>query len=866
MEIARLQAVITADATQFNRTMAGVDAKGKQVAQGADRMAASVQGAATKIKQSNSIIKESFESVSSEIIESFGIDGDVANMLANEIVKLKASTIIAGAGVAALVVGVGYLTSALAGAASQIRTTAQLTGLTTDQVQKYQTAATAAGVKTDVFTDAITKLRDRAKEAVKGSVEIASSFQALGVNAAEAARGAGPAFERLLDILEKVPDAQTRITIAQRVLGDVSDSTLAGILALTDANGQLRDRVNEVTVAMDKQTVEGLAQINRDWNLFTAQLSNVSKRIGVETLKALEKLRDALAYDSEEAKGFVHISGQVVTQQGQVAGATNSTTAAIQNQASAVSQLTQELATVRISAVGNQVSEEIAKIAVYAKNAKEAVTTFNMALASDEGLKKVVADQKRFKENQEAINKAIDPDKAKKVARAPVDVSELNQLKKQLKEINKDLEGFQKFGSEEFKLRIDLEGARNFKNQLDEIVKMRRELGEPVAVPFPKTAAEADRELAKLKALKGMQELFARQDLNAPIREAAQAQAAAMGKVEESFNEVTRALREQSGDEVANVGAELGERFAEAMANAIKFGRSDIVDAINQITEDAKQKARLERDTKRARETTSVAESTLDRMRATIQNDLNRGIISEIEAKQRLIHAESDMRGVILQALEAEKALAIARGDAAEAARIAADIERTKGLGINVQNRLDDFKQKLGQGFDQAIDALITGSGRWQDAVKNIAVDFFNTLASEMMLAATGGKYSSIGGLLGGLAGGLLSGFFGGFGGGGGKSSLPRIAFPGGGKALGGPVMAGMPYLVGERGPEFFMPNRSGWITPANQTRQMMAGQQITVVNNFHITAPGGRVTPETQQQVAMKAGQGIQAALARNA
>lgn len=51
------------------------------------------------------------------------------------------------------------------------------------------------------------------------------------------------------------------------------------------------------------------------------------------------------------------------------------------------------------------------------------------------------------------------------------------------------------------------------------------------------------------------------------------------------------------------------------------------------------------------------------------------------------------------------------------------------------------------------------------------------------------------------------------------KSVLGAV-FPGAnipGKALGGPVGANMPYLVGERGPELFVPNTSGKIIPNNQ-------------------------------------------------
>ena len=168
------------------------------------------------------------------------------------------------------------------------------------------------------------------------------------------------------------------------------------------------------------------------------------------------------------------------------------------------------------------------------------------------------------------------------------------------------------------------------------------------------------------------------------------------------------------------------------------------------------------------------------------------------------------------------------------------------------EERFTSFKERLGQGFDDAIGALVTGSGRWQDVAKNIAVDFFNSLASEMMLAATGGKYGSLGGLLGGLVGGLFGGMFG----------------FGGKKAGGGAVAMGSGYLVGEQGPELFMPGMSGTIIPSGQTRSMMAsagGKVVNITINVPISAPAGSITPQTRQQIATQTAQAMQAALARN-
>lgn len=97
----------------------------------------------------------------------------------------------------------------------------------------------------------------------------------------------------------------------------------------------------------------------------------------------------------------------------------------------------------------------------------------------------------------------------------------------------------------------------------------------------------------------------------------------------------------------------------------------------------------------------------------------------------------------------------------------------------------------------------------------------------------------------------MVSGFFGGGGGGGGFNILSMFGLGSGGgsvplppivtRAVGGSVSSGSPYLVGENGPELFMPSRSGSIIPdtsmssngggviVNQTINVSTGVQQTV-------------------------------------
>jgi hypothetical protein len=70
----------------------------------------------------------------------------------------------------------------------------------------------------------------------------------------------------------------------------------------------------------------------------------------------------------------------------------------------------------------------------------------------------------------------------------------------------------------------------------------------------------------------------------------------------------------------------------------------------------------------------------------------------------------------------------------------------------------------------------------------------------------------------------------GGGGGGGGGSGVPQFAH-----AMGGYELAGQPYLVGEAGPELFIPDTNGRIIPNNELSDYATG---AVINNYNLTMP----------------------------
>jgi phage-related minor tail protein len=85
----------------------------------------------------------------------------------------------------------------------------------------------------------------------------------------------------------------------------------------------------------------------------------------------------------------------------------------------------------------------------------------------------------------------------------------------------------------------------------------------------------------------------------------------------------------------------------------------------------------------------------------------------------------------------------------------------------------------------------------------------------------------------------LIAQVFGGGGGGGGGGSILGSIFGSllGGKAIGGPVQGGTPYIVGERGPELFVPNAGGGqIVPNDKLAGMGGGTALTQVT-YNINA-----------------------------
>lgn len=238
----------------------------------------------------------------------------------------------------------------------------------------------------------------------------------------------------------------------------------------------------------------------------------------------------------------------------------------------------------------------------------------------------------------------------------------------------------------------------------------------------------------------------------------------------------------------------------------------------------------------------------LDKQIEGVKNTTNMSVDAQLAATDKLMERRKKLLDLYHQAQDAEaagevKQIDLLSGFVKEIDSAIASLNNFKDTAVTLpevivpklndielgfkswSNSLPDINTNLQnltkQGLDGMTDALtagITGAANFADAMKSMAKSVVDSLIKMLVQKYIVDK-----------AFGAITGFFGG-----------GSATPASGKAIGGSVQAGQPYMVGERGPELFVPNSQGSIVPngnlgggggvvVNQTINVSTGVQQTV-------------------------------------
>lgn len=149
---------------------------------------------------------------------------------------------------------------------------------------------------------------------------------------------------------------------------------------------------------------------------------------------------------------------------------------------------------------------------------------------------------------------------------------------------------------------------------------------------------------------------------------------------------------------------------------------------------------------------------------------------------------------------------------------------------------------------DIIADNLINGFDKGAKGILKAFADMIVQLTAQAVAADLAGRLFGSGGV--GSGGGWIG------------AAMSAIGAFGGTRDSGGRGRPGMAYAIGTGAqPEMFVPDTSGTFVPKDQ----WMGGGDTINMNFNIEAPGGRVSLETQQQIATRAAQSLEQARRRN-
>jgi hypothetical protein len=170
----------------------------------------------------------------------------------------------------------------------------------------------------------------------------------------------------------------------------------------------------------------------------------------------------------------------------------------------------------------------------------------------------------------------------------------------------------------------------------------------------------------------------------------------------------------------------------------------------------------------------------------------------------------------------------------------------TQGFAADIETMRGNFDTGLVGGFAQAGDVLerglLTAISRGSlgfDDLKKAALRTMDEIAAHAVQGGIGALFGGSSGGLGGLLGGAVGALFG----------LP-------GRATGGPVSPGDAYVVGERGPELFVP------TAAGRVEAGAGGSARDVRVAIQLAAPRGTAAPVALQRSARQVASSVRRAL----
>lgn len=194
----------------------------------------------------------------------------------------------------------GMMGSAVAAgkSADDINTLAKVTGLSTDQIQKFSYATDIIDVSLDTLTGSMAKLTKNMQSAKKGSKNMVEAFDSLGVSITDSTgelRSNDDVFADVIESLGKIENETERDAVAMQIFGKSAQDLNPLILGGADALEELGKEAEDAGLILSQDALDSANEFNDSIDKLKATAQGSFAEIGTEIATMLIPFIESLA-------------------------------------------------------------------------------------------------------------------------------------------------------------------------------------------------------------------------------------------------------------------------------------------------------------------------------------------------------------------------------------------------------------------------------------------------------------------------------------------------------------------------------------------------------------------------------------------
>jgi phage-related protein len=190
--------------------------------------------------------------------------------------KLAGEAVLAlGAAAAGAATGAVAMTISAANTADEINTLAAQTGLSTEEIQKFQYATEVIDVPLETLTGSMAKLTKNMATAKKGTGDASAAFKALGISVTDSngeLRNNQDVFNEAIDALGKMENETQRDAYAMQIFGKSAQDLNPLILGGADALKELGDQAEAAGLILSQDALDNLNKVTDATDIFKSTL------------------------------------------------------------------------------------------------------------------------------------------------------------------------------------------------------------------------------------------------------------------------------------------------------------------------------------------------------------------------------------------------------------------------------------------------------------------------------------------------------------------------------------------------------------------------------------------------------------------